>query len=152
MPDLSSYEWTLLLLVIGLAVAFDFINGFHDTANAIATVVSTRVLSTGVAILMSASLNFLGALTGQAVAKTITAGLIDPAAVKALPFGPAQLLIISALLGAIIWNLITWYFGIPSSSSHALIGGIVGAGVAALGASNILWDGVVNKVVLPLVL
>jgi PiT family inorganic phosphate transporter len=152
MPELSSYEWTLLLLVIGLAVAFDFINGFHDTANAIATVVSTRVLSTGVAILMSASLNFLGALTGQAVAKTITAGLVNPDAVKALPFGAAQLLIIAALIAAIIWNLITWYFGIPSSSSHALIGGIVGAGVAALGASDILWDGVLNKVVLPLIL
>src|SRR5215211_4183861 len=151
MPDLGVYQWSLLLLVLALAIAFDFINGFHDTANAIATVVSTRVLSTGVAILMSASLNFLGALTGQAVAKTITAGLIDPAAVKALPFGPAQLLIISALLGAIIWNLITWYFGIPSSSSHALIGGIVGAGLAAFGAGKVIWEGLLNKVVLPLI-
>jgi PiT family inorganic phosphate transporter len=152
MPDLGAYGWTLLGLVIVLAIAFDFINGFHDTANAIATVVSTRVLSTGVAILMSASLNFVGALTGQAVAKTITSGLVDPEAIKALSTGPAQLLIISALAGAITWNLITWYFGIPSSSSHALIGGVVGAGAAALGLDHVVWSGVGTKVVLPLIL
>lgn len=152
MPDLGAYGWTLLALVIVLAVSFDFINGFHDTANAIATVVSTRVLSTGAAILMSASLNFLGALTGQAVAKTITSGLVDPDAVKKLATGSAQLLIIAALVGAIIWNLVTWYFGIPSSSSHALIGGVVGAGAAALGLDHVLWSGVGSKVVIPLVL
>jgi PiT family inorganic phosphate transporter len=152
MPDLSTYQWALLATVVVLAVGFDFINGFHDTANAIATVVSTRVLSAGVAIMMSASLNFVGALTGQAVAKTITSGLVDPAAVKALEYGPAQLLIISALIGAIIWNLLTWYFGIPSSSSHALIGGVVGAGTAALGAGNVIWAGLATKVVIPLVL
>lgn len=152
MPDIGTYGWTLLLLVIGLAVAFDFINGFHDTANAIATVVSTRVLSTGAAILMSASLNFVGALTGQAVAKTITSGLVDPDSIKAMSLGPAQLLIISALVGAIIWNLVTWYFGIPSSSSHALIGGVVGAGAAALGLDHVVWEGVGTKVLIPLVL
>ncbi len=151
MPDLGAYGWTLLALVIGLSVTFDFINGFHDTANAIATVVSTRVLSGGAAILMSASLNFLGALTGQAVAKTITSGLLQPDAVKQLDLHLAQVLIISALVGAIIWNLVTWLFGIPSSSSHALIGGVVGAGAAALGFGNVAWDGVLNKVVIPLV-
>jgi PiT family inorganic phosphate transporter len=150
MPDLSAYGWTLLALVIGLSVLFDFINGFHDTANAIATVVSTRVMSGGAAILMSASLNFLGALTGQAVAKTITSGLLDPNAMSRLDLAPAQVLIISALIGAIIWNLITWVFGIPSSSSHALIGGVVGAGAAALGFGNVAWAGVLNKVVIPL--
>lgn len=152
MPELGVYGWTLLGLVILLAVAFDFINGFHDTANAIATVVSTRVLSTGAAIMMSAGLNFLGALTGQAVAKTITSGLVDPEAIKGLDLGPSQLMIISALVGAIIWNLITWYFGIPSSSSHALIGGVVGAGMAALGTDDVLWGGVFNRVLVPLVL
>jgi len=152
MPELDTYGWALLLLVIVLAVAFDFINGFHDTANAIATVVSTRVLSAGAAIAMSASLNFVGALTGQAVAKTITAGLLDASSMKTLDYGPAQLVVISALVGAITWNLITWYFGIPSSSSHALIGGVVGGGAAALGVGGVLWTGLLNKVVLPLVL
>ncbi|MDQ3931014.1 MAG: inorganic phosphate transporter [Chloroflexota bacterium] len=151
MPDLGFYNWMLIGLVVVLAVSFDFINGFHDTANAIATVVSTRVLTGGVAILMAAVLNFVGALTGQAVAKTITGGLVDPGAVKALQFAPAQVLVMSALVGAIIWNLLTWYLGIPSSSSHALIGGVVGAGVAALGTNQVIWSGLVNKVVIPLV-
>lgn len=152
MPDLATYEWVLLGLVLVLGITFDFINGFHDTANAIATVVSTRVLSGWAAILMAAVLNFVGALTGQAVAKTVTSGLVDTGAVKALDIRAAQLLVIGALLGAIVWNLITWYFGIPSSSSHALIGGIIGAGVAAVGADRVIWSGLLNKVVLPLVL
>jgi PiT family inorganic phosphate transporter len=152
MPDLGAYGWILLALVIVLAIAFDFINGFHDTANAIATVVSTRVLSAGMAIMMSASLNFVGALTGQAVAKTITAGLVDPEAMQALDLAHSQIMIISALIGAITWNLVTWYFGIPSSSSHALIGGVVGAGAAALGVQYVLWGGLGTKVVLPLIL
>jgi PiT family inorganic phosphate transporter len=151
MPDLGASLWALLSLVLLLAIVFDFINGFHDTANAIATVVSTRVLSTGLAILMSATLNFFGALSGQAVAKTITAGLINADALKTLDFASSQIMVISALLGAIIWNLITWYFGIPSSSSHALIGGVVGAGIAALGFSSITWSGLVQKVILPLI-
>src|SRR6266511_1345683 len=146
MPDLGPTGWTLLALVLVLAVSFDFINGFHDTANAIATVISTRVLSPGPAILMSAAFNFIGALTGQAVAKTITSGLLDPAADKAFGF-TAQVIVTSALIGAIAWDLITWYFGIPSSSSHALIGGVVGAGVAALGVGNVIWSGLGQKVV-----
>jgi PiT family inorganic phosphate transporter len=150
LPNLGLSGWTLITLVLIFAVSFDFINGFHDTANAIATVISTRVLSPGVAILMSAVFNFIGALTGQAVAKTITSGLLDPSAVKALGF-TAQVLVISALIGAIIWNLLTWYFGIPSSSSHALIGGVVGAGAAALSIDKVTWAGLVQKVVLPLV-
>jgi PiT family inorganic phosphate transporter len=152
MPDLGPLGWTLLALVMVLAVSFDFINGFHDTANSIATVVATRVLSPGVAIMMSATLNFVGALTGQAVAKTITSGLVDNAAMKELDFASGQLIIMGALIGAITWNLVTWYFGIPSSSSHALIGGVVGAGLAALGAENIVWSGLLQKVVLPLIL
>jgi len=152
MPDLSPQNWGLLALVLILAVAFDFINGFHDTANAIATVVATRVLTPALAILMSASLNFFGALSGQAVAKTITSGLINPDDVKTLDFAASQLMVIAALIGAIVWNLITWYYGIPSSSSHALIGGVVGAGIAALSVGAILWGGLLQKVVLPLIL
>ncbi len=152
LPDLGTTGWIMILLVLVLAVSFDFINGFHDTANAIATVIATRVLSAGAAIIMAALLNIVGALSGQAVAKTITGGLVDSAAVRDLQFVPSQLLVLAALTGAIIWNLITWYYGIPSSSSHALIGGVVGAGIAAVGLNHIVWSGLVQKVVLPLVL
>jgi PiT family inorganic phosphate transporter len=136
----------LLLAVLGLAVLFDYINGFHDTANAIATSVSTRALRPEHAILMSATANFVGALTGTAVAKTISSGLATT------PGGSAgQTIVAAALIGAIIWNLITWRFGIPSSSSHALIGGLLGAVIASVGTSAILVDGVIGKVILPLV-
>jgi inorganic phosphate transporter, PiT family len=136
----------LLLAVIGLAVLFDYINGFHDTANAIATSVSTRALKPEHAILMSATANFVGALTGTAVAKTISLGLATT------PEGSAgQTIVAAALVGAIVWNLITWRFGIPSSSSHALIGGLLGAVIASVGASAVKVDGVLSKVILPLV-
>jgi PiT family inorganic phosphate transporter len=136
----------LLLVVLGLAVLFDYINGFHDTANAIATSVSTRALKPEHAILMSATANFVGALTGTAVAKTISQGLATT------PDGSAgQTIVAAALVGAIVWNLITWRFGIPSSSSHALIGGLLGAVIASVGASAIKVDGVLSKVILPLV-
>jgi PiT family inorganic phosphate transporter len=135
----------LLILILVLAIAFDFVNGFHDTANAIATVVATRVLTPLQAILMAASLNFVGAMTGTAVAKTIASGLVP--AVYA-----TQYAIAAALLAAIIWNLITWYWGIPSSSSHALIGGLLGAAIAEAGFSAPLWGEVLKKVILPLVL
>ena len=137
----------LLLAVFALAVLFDYINGFHDTANAIATSVSTRALRPEHAILMSATANFVGALTGTAVAKTISSGLATT------PSGSAgQTIVAAALIGAIVWNLITWRFGIPSSSSHALIGGLLGAVVASIGTSAIIVDGVVGKVILPLIL
>jgi PiT family inorganic phosphate transporter len=136
----------LLLVVLGLAVLFDYINGFHDTANAIATSVSTRALKPEHAILMSATANFVGALTGTAVAKTISSGLATT------PDGPVgQTIVAAALVGAIVWNLVTWRFGIPSSSSHALIGGLLGAVVASVGAGAIKVDGVLTKVILPLV-
>src|SRR2546421_4196096 len=115
MPEVS----TLVVLAVVFALGFDYINGFHDTANAIATVVSTRVLTPRNAIIMAAILNFVGALVSVSVAKTIAKGLIDPK-------GATQWVILAALIGAITWNLITWRFGIPSSSSHALIGGLVG--------------------------
>jgi PiT family inorganic phosphate transporter len=136
----------LLVAVFALAVLFDYINGFHDTANAIATSVSTRALRPEHAILMSATANFVGALTGTAVAKTISSGLATT------PGGSAgQTIVAAALIGATIWNLITWRFGIPSSSSHALIGGLLGAVTVSIGTSAIIVDGVVGKVVLPLV-
>ena len=134
----------LLGLVLLSAVVFDFINGFHDTANAIATVIATRVLSPWQAILMAAALNFVGALSGTAVAKTIGSGLIDPAAIS-------QSAVLAAILGAIVWNLFTWYYGIPSSSSHALVGGIVGGAVAHTGLDAPLWGTIVQKTIIPFI-
>lgn len=134
----------LLLVVLALSVAFDYINGFHDTANAIATSVSTRALKPERAILLSATANFVGALTGTAVAKTIGSGLVESTDAN-------QVVVAAALIGAITWNLITWRIGIPSSSSHALIGGLLGATLVAAGTSAIKWDGVFYKVLVPLV-
>jgi PiT family inorganic phosphate transporter len=136
----------VLLVVLGLAIAFDYINGFHDTANAIATSVSTRALKPGYAILMSATANFVGALTGTAVAQTVGAGLVD-----IQPTVDGQIVIAAALIGAIAWNLLTWRLGIPSSSSHALIGGLLGAVLAATGFGAWQMDGIVSKVLVPLV-
>src|ERR1700722_4911577 len=110
----------LLVLVVALALAFDYINGFHDTANAVATVVSTNVLPGRTAVLLAGVFNFVGAFMGVGVAKTIGGDIADPTSIT-------QTVLAAALLGAILWNLLTWYWGIPSSSSHALIGGIVGA-------------------------
>src|SRR6266705_6183052 len=116
----------LIITVILVALVFEFINGFHDTANSIATVVSTKVLTPRQAVLLAASTNLLGAMWGTAVAKTISSGLVDSSIVAM-----TSDVIICALLGAIIWNLITWWFGLPSSSSHALIGGLCGSALAA---------------------
>jgi PiT family inorganic phosphate transporter len=125
----------LLLCVIGLAIVFDFINGFHDTANAIATSVSTRVLSPKVAVSMAAILNMVGALSGTAVAKTVGAGLVEASCIT-------QVTIISALIAAIVWDILTWYFGLPTSSSHAILSGVVGAGIATAGTGVIIQKGV----------
>lgn len=138
----------LLIVIVVFGLAFDFTNGFHDTANAVATVIATRVLPPMFAILMSAVLNFCGALVATNVAKTIAKGLIDTHAASGIPF---QQMILAAIVGAIIWNVITWYFGIPNSSSHALIGGLVGAALVYAGPHAVLWGGVLNKVVLPMV-
>ena len=149
---------TLVLTVVLVALVFEYINGFHDTANSIATVVATKVLSPGQAVLLAASTNLVGALWGTAVAKTISSGLIDSGVVAVTP----QVLI-CALLGATIWDLITWWWGLPSSSSHALVGGLCGAALAAAGnnwSALIWWQGGVHwwegkgllpKVVLPMV-
>jgi PiT family inorganic phosphate transporter len=136
----------LLLVVVVLAVGFDYINGFHDTANAIATSVSTRALRPSHAILMSATANFVGALTGTAVAKTIASGIATT------PTGDeGQIVVAAALLGGIAWNLLTWRLGIPSSSSHALIGGLIGAVIAASGTGMLNGPGIYDKVLFPLV-
>jgi len=133
----------LLLCVIVLAVIFDFINGFHDTANAIATSVSTRVLSPKVAVSMAAVLNMVGALTGTAVAKTVGAGLVEASCIT-------QITIISALIAAIVWDMLTWYLGLPTSSSHAILSGVVGAAIATAGTNVIIQKGV-YKVLLGLI-
>ncbi|MCO5297351.1 MAG: inorganic phosphate transporter [Fimbriimonadaceae bacterium] len=140
MPELS----ILLVLVIVGALAFDYINGFHDTANAIATVVSTRVLTPLQAVMMAAVLNVAGAMVATHVAKTIAGGIVDPTQAT-------EVVVLAAVVGAIGWNLITWVYGIPSSSSHALIGGLLGAAIAKGGVTIVTWNGVVDKVILPLV-
>ena len=133
-----------LVIVIALAVAFDYINGFHDTANAIATSVATRALHPRHAILMATAFNFIGAFAGTAVAKTIGAGLVDEETTT-------QAVVAAALVGAITWNLITWYYGLPSSSSHALIGGLLGSTIVAAGTGALKVDGLVGKVLVPMI-
>lgn len=135
----------LLIAVIIIALAFDFVNGFHDAANAIATAVSTRALPTYAAVTMAVVLNFLGAFMFTGVAKTITSGLVHINSSGQ----EGQVFILIALLGAIAWNIITWYYGLPSSSSHALIGGMVGVALAKIGIDGVIWSGVINRVVIP---
>lgn len=134
----------LILIVIILALLFDFINGFHDTANAIATSVSTRALHPSIAIFMAAGLNFFGAMISTGVAKTIGGDIVSSADFV------DEKIIIAALVGAIVWNLLTWYFGIPSSSSHALIGGLIGAVLISVGVSGLNWEGI-GKIVAALI-
>jgi len=136
----------LLIVIVIVALVFDFTNGAHDCANAIATVVSTKALSPRTAVLMAAILNFTGALLGEQVAHTLGSGIVNPAVVSG-----SHILVLAALVGAIAWNLITWYYGIPSSSSHALIGGLIGAAVAHAGLDTLNGMSIVNKVLIPLV-
>jgi PiT family inorganic phosphate transporter len=138
-------EGLLVAVVILLAMVFNYTNGFHDAANAIATSVSTRALTPRVALAMAAVFNLIGSFLGAKVAKTVGSGIIE------LPDGKQSLTVVfAALLGAIAWNLLTWYFGLPSSSSHALIGGLVGAAIAS--SNTVLWHGVVDKVLIPMIL
>ncbi|WP_042356856.1 inorganic phosphate transporter [Bacillus rubiinfantis] len=126
----------LTILIVVFAVVFDFINGFHDTANAIATSVSTKALSPRHAILLASVMNFVGAMTFTGVAKTITKDIVNPFTLE-----NGSTVILAALIAAIIWNLVTWYYGIPSSSSHALIGAIAGAAIAAAGFNSLNYSG-----------
>lgn len=134
----------LIFIVIILALVFDFINGFHDTANAIATSVNTRALNPNHAIIMAACLNFVGAMVSTGVAKTIGGDIVSSANII------DEKIIIAALIGAITWNLLTWWFGIPSSSSHALIGGLIGAVLISIGTSGLNWYGI-GKIVAGLI-
>jgi PiT family inorganic phosphate transporter len=134
-----------IILVIVTAMGFNYTNGFHDAANAIATSVSTRALTPRVALAMAAVFNLIGSFLGAKVAKTVGSGIID-----LRPEKGALLVVFAALIGAIAWNLLTWYFGLPSSSSHALIGGLVGAALAS--STDVLWSGVGEKVLIPMVL
>ncbi len=138
-------ELTALVIVVGIALVFNYTNGFHDAANAIATSVSTRALTPRVALALAAVMNLVGAFLGTGVAKTVGSGIIDP---------PKDLhgltIVAAALIGAIVWNLVTWYYGLPSSSTHGLVGGLIGAALAA--SSQVLWAGVFNKVIFWMVL
>jgi PiT family inorganic phosphate transporter len=134
----------ILVIVVATALAFDFTNGFHDTANAVATSISTRALAPRTAVTMAAILNFVGAFISLEVAATIASGIVDADLITTT-------VIFAGLIGAIFWNLVTWYFGLPSSSSHALIGGVVGAAFAAAGSDAILTDGLIDKVIVPAV-
>jgi PiT family inorganic phosphate transporter len=138
-------ELAIVVAVVVVALAFDYTNGFHDAANAIATSVSTRALTPRVALILAAVMNFVGALLGQEVAKTVQGVLT----ISGKSENHGLVIILAGLVGAITWNLITWYFGLPSSSSHALIGGLVGAGLA--GGVTVEWHTIIEKVVVPMV-
>lgn len=137
----------LLIFVVIIALVFDFTNGAHDSANAIATIVSTKVLSPRTAVIMAASLNLLGAFLGTEVAQTVGSGIVDPEMVTG-----CKILVLAALFGAIFWNMLTWYLGIPSSSSHALVGGLIGAAVAFKGWDAPNYASIGKKVLIPLLL
>jgi PiT family inorganic phosphate transporter len=139
----------ILVLVVVTAVCFDFTNGFHDTANAVATSIATGALKPRVAVLMAAVLNLVGAFVSIKVAATIAKGIVNP---HALENGSGLSLVFAALIGAIIWNLITWYFTLPSSSSHALIGGVIGATLVASGAHAVNFHGIAKSVIAPAIL
>ncbi|MEK7059725.1 MAG: inorganic phosphate transporter [Patescibacteria group bacterium] len=134
-------EFTLIT-VVAVALFFDFTNGFHDTANAIATIVSTKAVSPRLAVLGAAILNFLGAFVSLKVAATVAKGIVNPEVITLH-------IVLAGLVGAIMWNLITWRLGLPTSSSHALIGGVIGAAAMSLGTHVILWDGLREKVLIP---
>lgn len=139
---MDPYLVAILIVILGLV--FDYTNGFHDAANVVSTVIATRVLAPLAAIVLAGVLNFLGATQVSAVASTITSGLVNSLFVT-------QSTLLGAIVGAIVWNIITWYFSIPSSSSYALVGGLVGATWAGVGPNDIFWQGVTYKVIIPMV-
>ncbi|HWE82495.1 MAG TPA: inorganic phosphate transporter, partial [Gaiellaceae bacterium] len=133
---------TLLVITIGVALLFDFTNGFHDTANAVATTVSTRAMSPRLAVAVAAVANLGGAFATTAVAKTVGKGIIDTSLAT-------EKTVLAAVIGAIAWNLFTWWLGLPSSSSHALIGGLIGAAIVKSGWHGVQWHGIAHKVIIP---
>src|SRR3954453_10480306 len=134
----------IVTLVIVAALSFDFTNGFHDTANAMATTIATGALKPKLAVAIAASLNFIGAFISLKVAATVAGGIVEAGAIT-------PTVVFGGLIGAISWNLATWWFGLPSSSSHALIGGVVGATLAAAGTSAVKFDGLLSDVIIPAV-
>jgi inorganic phosphate transporter, PiT family len=136
---------TLIIIVVGTALFFDYTNGFHDTANAMATTIATRALKPRLAVALASILNFAGAFISVSVAATIASGIVE----QNLLTVP---IVFAGLVGAITWNLLTWYFSIPSSSSHALIGGVLGAMIAAVGTNAVIWSGILAKVIIPALL
>ena len=136
-------DLAIIIAVVVVALVFDYTNGFHDAANAIATSVSTRALTPRIALIMAAVMNFVGAFLGQEVANTVGSVIAPPSGSHGL------VIVMAGLIGAISWNLVTWYFGLPSSSSHALIGGLVGAALA--GGAGVQWDVIIDKVIIPMV-
>src|ERR671911_875997 len=132
----------VLVIVVGTALAFDFTNGFHDTANVVATSISTRAMRPRIAVAYAAALNFAGAFISLEVAATVAEDVVEAGAIT-------PTVVFAGLVGAICWNLITWYYGLPSSSSHALIGGVVGSTFAAVGTGAVFADGVVGEVLIP---
>jgi PiT family inorganic phosphate transporter len=132
----------ILAIVVATALVFDFTNGFHDTANVVATSISTRAMSPRIAVAYAAALNFVGAFISLAVAATVASDVVEANVIT-------PTIVFAGLVGAITWNLVTWYFGLPSSSSHALIGGVVGASFAAAGADAVIGDGILGKVLIP---
>lgn len=133
----------LIILIVVLGLVFDYTNGFHDAANVVSTVIATRVLAPFSAIVMAGVLNFIGATQISGVAQTIATGLVDAQ-------DTTQLIVLAAVIGAISWNLVTWYFGIPSSSSYALIGGLIGAAWIKQGGDIVIWKGLIGKVIIPM--
>src|ERR671919_2663955 len=134
----------ILVIVVGTALAFDFTNGFHDTANVVATSISTRAMAPRVAVGFAALLNFVGAFLSLEVAATVASGIVEADLVT-------PTVVFAGLIGAITWNLITWYYGLPSSSSHALIGGVIGSTIAAVGTGAVIAEGIVGEVLVPAV-
>src|SRR3982750_898772 len=134
----------IVVIVVATALIFDFTNGFHDTANVVATSISTRAMPPRIAVGYASILNFVGAFISLEVAATVAKDVVNPDLIT-------PLIVFGGLIGAIAWNLVTWYFGLPPSSSHALIGGLIGSAFAANGADAILGEGVIGKVMIPAV-
>ena len=146
-------ELIILVIVVLTALAFDFTNGFHDTGNAMATSIATGALKPKTAVALSASLNLVGAFLSVEVAKTVGKGLVNLDRIDISTNGADLMLIVfTGLVGGILWNVLTWLFGLPSSSSHALFGGLIGSALAAMGLNGVQWEGVVSKIVIPAVM
>ena len=144
----------LLILIIAVALFFDFTNGFHDTANAMATSIATGALKPKTAVALAGVLNLIGAFLSVAVAKTVASGIVKLDGFdlsNTIESEKLLLVVFAGLTGAIMWNLFTWLYGIPSSSSHALFGGLIGAAIAAIGWGGVVWEGVLDKIILPAV-